>query len=180
MSVQLATAAQNPAAFDELRKLTRKVDKAKPDPADVAELSALLYRTPALWRICGDLAEQAALRLIEEMNAPRSMKRSMQAGLSAMADELARPDDGPLESLIIRQIVGAWVRLAYTEYAYNGTLVAGNQTLAQADFWERRMTAAERRYLRACETLARVRRLRLPAVQVNIAEQQVNQVNTRG
>lgn len=96
-----------------------------------------------------------------------------------MADELAQPDDGPLESLIIRQIVGAWVRLAYTEYAYNGALVAGNQTLAQADFWERRLTAAERRYLRSCETLARVRRLGVPAVQVNIAERQLNQV-TRG
>lgn len=180
MSSQIDIAAKNPAGFKELRELTRKVDKAKPDSADVAALGALLYRQPELWRICGDLAEQAALRLIEELNAPQSMKRSMQSGLVAMADELARPEDGPLESLIIRQIVGAWVRLAYTEYSYNGTLVAGNQTLAQADFWERRMTAAERRYLRACETLARVRRLQLPAVQVNIAEQQVNQVNTRG
>ena len=149
MSNQITIAAENPAAFKELRELAGKVDKAKPDPADVAALGALLYRQPELWRMCGDLAEQAALRLIEELNAPRSMKRSMQSGLVAMADELARPDDGPLESLIIRQIVGAWVRLAYTEYAYNGALVAGNQTLKQADFWERRLTAAERRYLRA-------------------------------
>lgn len=179
MSSQIDNAAKNPAGFKELRELARKVDKAKPAPDDVAALGALLYRHPELWRMCGDLAEQAALRLIEEINAPRSMKRSMQSGLAAMADELAQPDDGPLESLIIRQIVGAWVRLAYTEYAYNGALVAGNQTLAQADFWERRLTAAERRYLRSCETLARVRRLGVPAVQVNIAERQLNQV-TRG
>ena len=180
MSNQITIAAENPAGFKELRELAGKVDKAKPDSADVAALGALLHRHPELWRMCGDLAEQAALRLIEELNAPRSMKRSMQSGLVAMADELARPDDGPLESLIIRQIVGAWVRLAYTEYAYNGALVAGNQTLKQADFWERRLTAAERRYLRACETLARVRRLKVPAVQVNIAERQLNQVTTRG
>lgn len=179
MSNQIDIAAQNPTAFSELRELGRKVDKAKPDPADVAALGALLHRHPELWRMAGDLAEQAALRLIDDMNAPRSMKRSMQSGLSAMAAELARPEDGALEALIIRQIVGAWVRLAYTEYAYNGALVAGNQTLAQADFWERRLTAAERRYLRSCETLARVRRLGVPAVQVNIAERQLNQV-TRG
>ena len=180
MSSQIDIAAKNRGAFDELRALARKVDKAKPNPDDVAELGALLHRHPELWRICGDLADQAALRLIEEMNAPRSMKRSMQSGLSAQAAELARPDDGALEALIIRQIVGAWVRLAYTEYAYNGALVAGNQTLKQADFWERRLTAAERRYLRTCETLARVRRLKVPAVQVNIAERQLNQVTTRG
>ena len=58
--------------------------------------------------------------------------------------------------------------------------MTGNTTIVQADFWERRLSAAQRRFLRATETLARVRRLQLPAVQVNIAERQLNQVTTRG
>jgi len=177
---QVALAAGDPDTFRQLRELTGKVDKAKPSPDDVAALSAFLHLHPDFWRVCGDLAEQASLNLIADMNAPQSMKLSMRAGLSAMADELARPGDGGVEGLIIRQIVGAWLRLSHIEYTYNHALNAGNQTLAQADFWERRLSAAQRRYLRAVETLARVRRLQLPAVQVNIAEQQVNQVNTRG
>ena len=48
MSNQITIAAENPAAFKELRELAGKVDKAKPHPADVAALGALLYRHPEL------------------------------------------------------------------------------------------------------------------------------------
>ena len=87
---------------------------------------------------------------------------------------------GFLARLIIGQIVGCWLRLSFVEYTYGRALVTGTLTLNQGDFWERRLSAAQRRYLRAIETLARVRRMNLPAMQVNIAAQQVNQVNTRG
>jgi hypothetical protein len=46
--------------------------------------------------------------------------------------------------------------------------------------WERVLASKEARYLRAIETLARVRRLlRLPAVQVNIAAEGSQQVNVQ-
>ena len=66
-----------------------------------------------------------------------------------------------------------WLRLQLIEQQYSG-VQAGNMTLPQGDYWERRLSAAQRRYLRAVETLARVRRLRVPALQVNIGEKQVN------
>jgi hypothetical protein len=62
------------------------------------------------------------------------------------------------------------------------TLAANSGTLEQGEYWEKRLSAAQRRYLRACETLARVRKLTLGtlALQVNIAAaggQQVNMIN---
>ena len=45
--------------------------------------------------------------------------------------------------------------------------------------WEKRLNAAQRRFLRACESLARIRKMKLPPMQINIAQQQVNQVNGR-
>ena len=156
--------------------LIDKVDKAKPTKEDRAELSRVLREYPAVWRIAGDLAEQANQIMIADMNAPQSMKMSLKTGLSAMAAELTQPGDGELEKLIIRQIVGCWLRLSYVEYTYNRNTVSG-MNLRQGEYWERRLSAAQRRYLRAIESLARVRRLRLPAVQVNIGAQQVNQVN---
>ena len=55
-------------------------------------------------------------------------------------------------------------------------------TLTMGKYWEGRLSAAQRRHLRAVETLARVRRLlsRIPAVQVNIATQGGQQVNVAG
>jgi hypothetical protein len=164
----------------ELRALVAQVNKKKPAAGDMAALRDFLDTHPAVWRINGDLAEQANLNMVEMMNAPTAMKESLKHGLGAMAAELTRPGDGELERLIIRQIVGCWLRLSYVEYVVGRNTVESNFTLRQGDFWERRLSAAQRRYLRAVETLARVRRLQLPAVQVNIAEQQVNQVNTRG
>jgi hypothetical protein len=47
-------------------------------------------------------------------------------------------------------------------------------SLTQAVFHQHRITAAHNRYLSAIRTLAHVRRLQAPHVQVNIAEQQLN------
>jgi hypothetical protein len=46
-------------------------------------------------------------------------------------------------------------------------------------YWEKRLTAAQRRFTRACETLARVRKLsrNTPALQFNIAASGGQQVN---
>ncbi len=159
----------------ELRALVAQVDKKKPAAADVAALRSFLEANPGMWRVTGDLAEQANLVMIEEMEAPKAMKESLRVGLTTMAAELRQAGDGELEKLIIRQIVGCWLRLSYVEYVYNRSIVSG-MNMRQGEHWERRLSAAQRRYLRAVETLARVRRLQLPAVQINVGAQQVNQV----
>ena len=164
----------------ELRALVAQVDKDKPDAASIAALRAFYEAHPGVWRIIGDLAEQANLTMIEEMKASRAMKESMKVGLSVMAGDLAQPGDGELERLLIRQIVGCWLRVSYVEYVYGLNTAGGSMTMQQGSYWERRLSAAQRRYLRALETLSRVRRLNLPTVQVNIAAQQVNQVNQNG
>jgi hypothetical protein len=51
---------------------------------------------------------------------------------------------------------------------------AGKLTLAQADYRQRTRDRAHRRYLSAIRTLALVRKLAAPVLQVNIAKRQVN------
>ena len=62
-------------------------------------------------------------------------------------------------------------RLADTEWSYEAH-ATGKLTLAQADFWERKLNHAQHRYLRAVETLARVRKLNI-SIQVNVAQNQI-------
>lgn len=160
----------------ELRSLVAQVDQKKPSAGAKAALRQFLTDNPDIWRNTGDLAEQANLNMIESMQATSAIKESIKHGLGAIERDLAQPGDGELEKLIIRQITGCWLRLSYVEYVVGRNTVEGNFTLNQGYFWERRLSAAQRRYLRAIETLARVRRLNLPAVQVNIGAQQMNQV----
>lgn len=178
MSDKVLTQAEKAHAGAELLyEAIRRVDAAKPTKEDKAEFDRILKEHPAVWTIAGDMIDHTARGLIADVNGSYALQASLRTGWKQMRDDLTRPSDGPLEKLLIQQVVLAWLKLAYTEYAHKGTLLNGNTTLKVADFWERRLSAAQRRYLRACETLARVRRLQLPAMQINIAEQQVNQVN---
>jgi hypothetical protein len=46
-------------------------------------------------------------------------------------------------------------------------------TLVQGEYFQRRAERAQRQYLRAIKTLATVRRLLTPAIQVNVADKQI-------
>ena len=61
-----------------------------------------------------------------------------------------------------------------------GVTSEGGMTLAQSEHAQRRMDRAHRRFLSTLKTLAAVRRLALPALQINVARQQVNQLNAGG
>ncbi len=50
-------------------------------------------------------------------------------------------------------------------------------TLVQSDFHQRRIDRTHRRLMSTIKTLATVRRLAVPSVQINVARQQVNQLN---
>ena len=164
-----------------LTQVIRAADKEKPTAEAKAELDKILRESPGVWRAAGDVMEHAARSLIADAGGGSyALRRSLSAGWEQMQHDMARPADGELERLLIQQVALSWLKLAYTEYQHTHCLTRGDTTIKAGDFWERRLSAAQRRHLRAVETLARVRRLQLPAVQVNIAEQKVNQVNTGG
>lgn len=161
---------------DEIYRLMKAVDKKRPDKKDVAALILALRQNPELWRSLGDMANNAATHLIDTMQAPQSLKLSLQQGWKYLQAELGAESATALEKLLIQQVVISWLRLNLVEYSYT-TIHQESITLARGDYWERRLNAAQRRFLRACSTLARVRKMDLPPIQVNIAQQQVNQVN---
>jgi hypothetical protein len=69
-------------------------------------------------------------------------------------------------------VVACWLQVQDAEIRF-----AQNQaklSIPQADYHQRRMDAAHRRYLSAVKTLALVRKLAVPVLQVNIAKKQVS------
>jgi hypothetical protein len=90
---------------------------------------------------------------------------------AALTQELAGPQPSPLERLLVERIVLCWLHLYSAEALYAQR--RQNLSLRQAEFHEQRLSKAQARYLAAIRTLAQVRRLGVPAVQVNIGQQQV-------
>lgn len=161
----------------QLRDAAIKLDGKKPKPEDRAAFRAIVEREPNLWGVYGDLAYQAQALLIKSVNMPESMRESLRIGLEQMRQELANEDAPRLVKLLASNVVMCWLQLSITEYGHSQKLYIGDGvSIATADFWERRLSMAQVRYLRASETLARVKRLAIP-VQINIAAEGGQQVN---
>lgn len=85
--------------------------------------------------------------------------------------ELLGPDPSPLERLLVDRILVCWLQV---QAADRDCLAAEKLPAKQADYRQRTRDRAHRRLLSAVKTLATVRKLALPALQVNIADQQIN------
>jgi hypothetical protein len=94
--------------------------------------------------------------------------------LKAMREEVAGQNPSPLERLLAERITVCWLELQYFEAIYAQNL--GKLTITQSDYHQRRIDTAHRRYLSSIKALAQIRKLG-PAVQINIAEKQINQTS---
>lgn len=173
---QRELATQYPHEIVLLGSLLEKIDTDHPTDEDRRAVADFLHKYPYIWRFIGDLMEQAMLRLLGNLDASAVAQAGLKAAVEQLPHDLAQAGDGPLEHLLIQQVTMCWLRLAHVEYQYSAVSTQKSATTAQLAYWDKRLNAAQRRYLRAIETLARVRKLTLPALQINIGEQQVNQV----
>jgi hypothetical protein len=85
-----------------------------------------------------------------------------------------------LEVLLIDQICACYLRMWMAENRHNSRTKDSSRTINQAEYDEKALSKVQGRYLKAIETLAKVRRLKLPAVQLNVAQSGANQLNMAG
>ena len=77
-----------------------------------------------------------------------------------------------MEKLLINNIVVSWLRLQWAEYRLILHMGQDEKGMPVVEFWEKRLNVAQHRFLRACETLEKIRKLsaKNPTLQVNIAD----------
>jgi hypothetical protein len=159
----------------ELAELMNKCDKPGASERDLAALRRALIELPDLWRVTGDLAHLAQNKLMDGLIPQPTMRESVEHALKVQRDELAPAGASPIERLLAEQVVTSWLQLYLTQYLFAAIHSGESVTLTRSEYWDKRLSAAQRRYLLALETLAKVKRLlHLGAVQVNIGAQQVN------
>ena len=118
-------------------------------------------------------------KLIDGAARNDGTKASLKAELCEVADELAGPSPSPVERVLAETAATAWFayRLHEATYAAGVTGEAG-MSLAQSEHAQRRMNRAHQRLLSTLRTLAHVRQIALPSVQVNLVHhQQIAQLN---
>lgn len=145
------------AAEKALTDLIKRVNKEKPAPADIEALRQILGKFPHIAKMYGDLS-QIAFSQIAESLGERVFREAVRQHGQNMVEEFEYDRASPMEKLVIQQIVLTW--LGYHEAEIRWQMVSQKgATIQQGEYWQRRISMAQSRYLRAIETLARVKKL---------------------
>lgn len=155
---------------DQLNAIIAAVDSGKPTRQQREALAQCFERIPELARMHGDAMAHITTTLLKSLHGNAGQ---MAAGyhLANLKTGLGYDEAPVLEQMLIEHIVVCFVRLQVIEWR-NLQHTQGQHSMTEGAYWEKALSAAQRRYLRACETLARVRRLNVK-IQVNVANQQI-------
>ena len=173
------SAAQNNESTSELiedkKKLMALIDRAQDGDKEVLSVPRkVLDEAPRVARII-DLAKNVERSIIEKMSGDDVFtQEAIPRNLKAMKREIAGENPSPLERLLAERITVCWLELQYFQAIYTQNL--GKLTIIQSDYHQRRIDKAHRRYLSSIKALVQIRKMG-PAVQINIAEKQINQTS---
>lgn len=170
--------AQLHKQFDDLLK---KTNVQHPRDKDVTALRRLLNEHPKqeLWRRIAGVMQLAENFALETSPLSPGLNECLRQGQKSMREQLGYDAaESYLEKLLITHASLCWLRLGFTEMQY-ANVMHGNNSLKLCEYYEKKLSAAQKRFTRACETLERVRRLakRTPPLQFNIATEGGQQVN---
>ena len=155
---------------DELLALTNRAQKG--DKTALPALRELLKEPAYVDALGGNLAKQAQFTLINKFSGQNLLyKESLTRKLDLLRNELAGNSPTPLELLLVERIISCWLHLHHLEVIYAGK---ESMSLELGSYYQRSISSAQKRYLAAIKTLALVRKMAVPVLQVNIARKQVN------
>ena len=159
-----------PPSVEELDEFLRRARKG--DASTLPALKKMVGDPDIVGSLGGDLANEAQESFVNAAAGNDLVfKTALKQKLVNLRTELAGSNPTPLERLLVERIVACWLQLnvADTNFAQ-----AENLTIRQGEYHQDRMDRAQRRYLAAIKTLAIVRKLAIPVLQVNIARKQTN------
>jgi len=154
-----------------LRELARKAEKG--DEGALPEIRGILEGDPDLPGRLMDIGKAAERLLINRMTRDGDLvgREIMERQLEFMREEIAGDVASPLERLLAGRVVATWLLVQHLEALCAASF--DDQALSQGDHYHKRLDRAHRRHLSAIRVLAQIRKLG-PAVQINIAEKQIN------
>lgn len=167
MATAIAPNTNVPTDPKELHKLLERAHKG--DESTLPVLHEML-KAPHWLEACGNLAthaENALIRQYKDLAVSEGLRNKM----ASLRAELAGPNPSPLERLLAERIAACWLHLYNLEMTYASK---DGWPLDLAMHYQKSIDRAHKRYLSAIKTLATVRKLALPVLQVNIAKKQVN------
>jgi len=154
-----------PAGPDELRALLKRARRG--DTSTLPALKKMMQDPDAVERYGGNMDWQAEHSYIaaaagDDLVFAEALARK----LALLRAELAGPSSTPIERLLAGRVVACWLQVQDADIRY--AQAQKDLSIPWGEYYQRRMDRAHRRYLSALKTLAVVRKLAIPVLQVNM------------
>ena len=166
----------------ELVDLLTRVYKPLPKPIDIENIRKWMDEYPEIWRVVFDISNVIETNLIDEVRPEQAVQWAIRKNAEELRAGLGFEGATLMEQLLINNIVVSWLRVQWTEYRLILYMGQDEKWMSEIEFWEKRLNVAQQRFLRASETLEKIRKLsaKNPILQVNIATQGGRQMNIAG
>lgn len=154
----VARKADVPGVRSAMEQVKALVDRAQTgDASALPELRECLDTHPELWQHYGDLAQHATCAWTNLIAGVQlHFREAILKKVAELRDELLGSNPMPIERLLVQRVVATWLQLHFFETA---AAKPGEMPVKQAEFIERRLNYAQRRYLTAMKSLVETRRL---------------------
>jgi hypothetical protein len=154
--------------------VSRAYQAKKPAKEDLQAIRVFLKDYPEMCKAVFTLVDSTQTLIINNLIGGYEVAEiAVEEYIVKIRDDMGYHDAPMMEQLLIENIVTCWLHVQYCQ-GQIAMLIGKDRSIAILEFWEKRNTAAQRRYLAACESLAKVRKLRIPNIQMNFGEKQIN------
>lgn len=134
---------------------------ANRNPKKLEALQLYLNENPDLCDKISLLANSVKSNLLEKIVDDAGSRLLIREELDQLKKRLTTEESSPLEMLLIDAVLMCWLRFQQAE-SYRSSVMGPGQTFTHVEYADKMLTRAHNRYLKAIESLARLRRLNQP------------------
>lgn len=136
--------------------LIKQTDKENPKPEDLTALQKFLDKDSLLVEL-NSVSKMAFQKAIEIYSTSALLREVHKRDIEQKQKDLGYEYASPIEKILIDQVVLCWFRLNHIEIIH-ARQQAESHTFTSGVYWDKKLSSAQRRLLKAMETLAKVQK----------------------
>jgi hypothetical protein len=153
--------------INQYNDLYTSIDKSNPKTEQLIALQTLLKNNLIALNVIEAQMNIAQKNLLYFFHENTVDETNTTIVLNGMKDQMRYSDSSIVEKMVINDIILSWYRLQVAEWYLTHSL-KNNANKIIIDTWDKMVSTAQKRYLRATETLVRIRKSGVK-LQINIA-----------
>src|SRR5215216_4946915 len=162
------------ARGEQLIDIVARAYKAKkPAKDDLQAIRKFLIEYPEFSKIVFDTVDTTQAQIIKNYVGSEVAQIAIEEHAAYIRAEMGYHEAPIMEKMLIENIITAWLRVQWLEFLITARM-SGEFRIPAMEFWQKSLATAQRSYLAACETLAKIRKMKLPNIQLNIGDKQIN------